>query len=140
MMPFSDTWKIHRRNIKKITSTATSLAEFDRIQETETAHFLVNLFEAPERLLDHVRHETGCVILKIIYGYDTSRHKRDPLVDMAETTVAQFAEASVPGRWAVDTFPFCLSPFLCHHLLFAISNIFLLISEISPQLDSRNGL
>ncbi|EOA83066.1 uncharacterized protein SETTUDRAFT_155669 [Exserohilum turcica Et28A] len=106
MMPYSDTWKIHRRNIKKITSTATSLAEFDRIQETETAHFLVNLFEAPERLLDHIRHETGCVILKIVYGYDTRRDKRDPLVDMAETTVAQFAEASVPGTWAVDTFPF----------------------------------
>lgn len=108
MMPYSDTWKIHRRNITKITSTTTSLAEFDCIQEAEAAHFLVNLLEAPERLLDHIRHETGSVILKIVYGYDTARHERDPLVDMAETTVAQFAEASVPGRWAVDIFPFCM--------------------------------
>ncbi|USP76716.1 hypothetical protein yc1106_03990 [Curvularia clavata] len=106
MMPYGDTWKIHRRNITKITSTTTSLAEFDRIQEAEAAYFLVNLLEAPERLLDHIRHETGSVILKIVYGYDTARHERDPLVDMAETTVAQFAEASVPGRWAVDIFPF----------------------------------
>ncbi|KAJ6192352.1 O-methylsterigmatocystin oxidoreductase [Bipolaris maydis] len=98
MIPYSDTWKIHRRNIKNITSTATSLAEFDRIQETETAHFLANLLEAPERLLDHIRYETGSVILKIVYGYDYNRHEGDPLVDMAETTVAQFAEALVPGR------------------------------------------
>lgn len=140
MMPYSDTWKIHRRNIKKITSTATSLAEFDRIQETETAHFLVNLFEAPERLLDHIRHETGCVILKIVYGYDTRRDKRDPLVDMAETTVAQFAEASVPGTWAVDTFPFCMSPCLRHPLSLRFLTCFFLISEISPRLGPRNRL
>lgn len=117
MMPYNDTWKIHRRNITKITSTVTSLAEFDRIQETEAAYFLVNLLEAPDRLLDHIRHEAGSVILKIIYGYNTVRHDIDPLVDMAEKTVAEFAEASVPGRWAVDIFPFCAFPFFLSTLI-----------------------
>lgn len=107
MMPYDETWKIHRRNITKITSTATSLAEFDRIQEAESAHFLVNLLDSPEHLLDHIRHETGSVILQIIYGYNTVPDGKDPLVDIAETTVAQFVEATAPGRWAVDIFPFC---------------------------------
>ncbi|KAJ6267521.1 cytochrome P450 [Bipolaris maydis] len=109
MIPYSDTWKIHRRNIKNITSTATSLAEFDRIQETETAHFLANLLEAPERLLDHIRYETGSVILKIVYGYDYNRHEGDPLVDMAETTVAQFAEALVPGSQTPSFLSQCIA-------------------------------
>lgn len=33
MMPYNDTWKTHRRNITKITSTPTSLAV--RTQSTQ---------------------------------------------------------------------------------------------------------
>jgi hypothetical protein len=105
MIPYTDTWKIHRKNITKITSTSTSLSVFDRVQEAEAARFLVNLLDAPEELFDHIRQEAGSVILKITYGYNTVPRGNDPLVNMASKTMAQFTDATVPGRWAVDIFP-----------------------------------
>lgn len=55
MMPYTESWKIHRKIITKITSTNTSVAVFDRSQEVEAAHFLVNLLATPDNFLDHIR-------------------------------------------------------------------------------------
>ncbi|RMZ66262.1 O-methylsterigmatocystin oxidoreductase [Pyrenophora seminiperda CCB06] len=104
--PYTETWKIHRKNITKVASTNASLAIFDRAQEAETAHFLLNLLDSPDRLFDHIRHEAGSVILKITYGYNTEPHGRDPLVDLAGDTMVVFAASTVPGRWMVDILPF----------------------------------
>ena len=46
------------------------------------------------------------MILKTVYGYTTKAQGRDPLVDLAGETMAQFAQATVPGAFAVDVFPF----------------------------------
>jgi len=80
---------------------------FDRAQEAESAHFLLNLLDTPDGLFDHIRHEAGSVILKITYGYNTASHGHDPFVDLAADTMVQFAAATVPGRWMVDVLPFC---------------------------------
>ncbi|KAF2136512.1 uncharacterized protein K452DRAFT_322394 [Aplosporella prunicola CBS 121167] len=106
MIPYNDEWKTHRKNITKIVSTNVSLSMFDRVQEVEAAHFLVNLYESPDQLFDHIRKEAGSVILKIVYGYTTEPHDRDPFVDLAGKAMEDFAEAIVPGKWAVDIFPF----------------------------------
>src|SRR5262245_41639550 len=55
MSPYTDSWKIHRKNITKIASTNVSVSVFDRIQEVEAAHFLLNLLDSPENLFDHIR-------------------------------------------------------------------------------------
>jgi hypothetical protein len=107
MSPYTDTWKIHRKNITKIASTNVSISVFDRVQEAESVHFLLNLLESPEKLFDHIRKEAGSVILKITYGYTTEARGNDPLVALARTTMEQFAEATVPGKWMVDILPFC---------------------------------
>jgi hypothetical protein len=107
MIPYTDTWKIHRKNITKIASTKVSLSVFDRVQEAASVHFLSNLLESPEQLFDHIREEAGSVILKITYGYTTVARGKDPLVDLARRTLDQFTEAVVPGKWMVDILPFC---------------------------------
>lgn len=107
MSPYGEWWKLSRKNITKITSTNTSISAFDRIQEIEAAHFLLNLLDSPDALFDHIRKEAGSVVLKIIYGYTTNAHGRDPFVDLATKTMVEFAEATVPGKYAVDVFPFC---------------------------------
>ncbi|KAI8939724.1 hypothetical protein NX059_003472 [Plenodomus lindquistii] len=99
-------WKTHRKNITKIVSTNTSISVFGRIQEVEAAHFLLNLLASPDDLFDHIRKEAGGVILKITYGYNIQAHGRDPFVDLAQETMTQFADATVPGRWLVDVLPF----------------------------------
>lgn len=50
--------------------------------------------------------EAGSVILKITYGYTAESHGRDPFVDLAGKTMENFADATVPGKWAVDVLPF----------------------------------
>lgn len=54
-MPYADTWKIHRKTITKIASSNTSVSVFDRIQEVEAAHFLLDLLATPDDLFDHIR-------------------------------------------------------------------------------------
>jgi hypothetical protein len=107
MIPYNDMWRIHRTNITKIASTNVSISVFDRAQEAESVHFLLNLLDSPDKLFDHIRREAGSVILKITYGYTTQARGNDPFVDLAGKTMAQFAEAAVPGKWMVDIFPFC---------------------------------
>jgi hypothetical protein len=109
MLPYDETWKKHRTNATKVASANTSINMFDRVQEAESAHFLLNLLDSPNDLHENVRKEAGSVILKIIYGYTTKRGK-DPLVELANQTMADFAEATVPGKWIVDVMPFCKLP------------------------------
>jgi hypothetical protein len=104
---YTDTFKIHRKNIAKVASSNVSLSVFDRVQEEESVHFLLNLLSSPEDLFSHIKKEAGAVILKITYGYTAEAHGKDPLVDMAVKTMHEFAESTVPGKWAVDIMPFC---------------------------------
>jgi hypothetical protein len=55
MSPYAENWKIARKNITKIASTNVSVSVFDRIQEVESAHFLLNLLASPQNLFDHIR-------------------------------------------------------------------------------------
>ena len=106
MAPYAAEWKIQRKSITKVASTNVSVSVFDRVQGTEAAHFLLNLLTSPDKLFDHIRKEAGSVILKITYGYTTVANDNDPLVDLASKTMEQFADATVPGKWSVDIFPF----------------------------------
>ncbi|CAN9281390.1 unnamed protein product [Alternaria alternata] len=87
-------------------SSSTSLKVFDRIQNEEAAHFLLNVLDSPNELFEHIKKEAGAVILRITYGYTPNAKGRDPLVDMAGQTMAEFADSSVPGKWSVDVLPF----------------------------------
>ena len=51
--------------------------------------------------------ETGAVILKIAYRYNINPRGRDPLVELANKALENFAVAATPGAWIVDTVPFC---------------------------------
>ncbi|RYN29574.1 O-methylsterigmatocystin oxidoreductase [Alternaria tenuissima] len=106
MAPNDAEWKLQRKNITKIVSTNTSVSVVDRVQEMEAARFLLNLLDSPDKLFDHIKKEAGSVILKITYGYTTIPKGNDPFVDLAGKTMEQFADATVPGRWSVDMFPF----------------------------------
>lgn len=49
--------------------------------------------------------EAAELILKATYGYTTESDRADPLVDLVDEVMAQFSQAFVPGKWAVDIFP-----------------------------------
>lgn len=102
---YTDTFKTHRKNLAKVAGSRVALSVFDRAQEEEAVHFLLNVLASPENLFDHIKKEAGAVILKITYGYTAEAHGKDILVDMAGKTMQEFAEATVPGKWLVDVFP-----------------------------------
>jgi hypothetical protein len=107
MSQYTDTFKTHRSNIAKVAGSTTSLKVFNRVQEEESVHFLLNVLESPENLFDHIKKEAGAVILKITYGYTAEPKGKDVLVDMAGKTMADFSDATIPGKWPVDVMPFC---------------------------------
>lgn len=79
---------------------------FDRIQNEEAAHFLINVLESPEDLLYHIKRIAGAVILRITYGYTPNARGSDPLVDLADKTMKDVGIAAIPGKWTVDVLPF----------------------------------
>jgi cytochrome P450 len=103
----NEDFKMHRRNIAKVASSAAILSVFDRVQEEESAHFLRHVLDTPDNLFDHIRKEAVAVVLKILYGYTPEAHGRDPFVDLASQTLVDFADAATPGRYVVDVMPFC---------------------------------
>jgi hypothetical protein len=104
---YTDTFKQHRTNIAKVAGSTTSLTVFNRVQEEESVHFLLNVLDSPENLFDHIKKEAGAVILKITYGYTAEPKGKDYLVDMAGRTMHEFSESTIPGKWPVDVMPFC---------------------------------
>lgn len=104
---YTDTFKQHRTNIAKVAGSTTSLTVFNRVQEEEAVHFLINLLDSPQDLFDHIKKEAGAVILKITYGYTAEAKGKDYLVDMAGQTMHEFSESTTPGKWPVDIMPFC---------------------------------
>jgi hypothetical protein len=106
MSPYNNYWKSVRKNVTQVTGSNVSVTTFDKVQEAEAAHFLINLRNSPQNLFDHIRKEAGAVILKITYGYTAEAHGADPFVDLAGKTMETFAEATVPGKWMVDVMPF----------------------------------
>lgn len=106
---FTDNFKIHRKNIASVAGSNTSLKLFDRAQEEESVHFLLNVLDSPEDLFEHIKKEAGAVILKITYGYVAEPKGKDHLVDMAVKSMHEFSEATIAGKWPVDIMPFCKS-------------------------------
>ena len=51
----------------------------------------------------------------MLYGYEVQTASldgaNDPLVKVARKTSFEFVDANIPGKWLVDTLPFC-KPFI----------------------------
>lgn len=99
-------FKLYRKNIAKVASSAATLKVFDKVQEEESVRFLGRVLGGPEGLFEHIKMEAGAVILRVTYGY-TPREEADPLVDMAGTTMEDFADVMIPGKYMVDVLPAC---------------------------------
>jgi cytochrome P450 len=51
----NERWRMLRKIIAQVVSSNKAVAMFDKVQEVEAAHFLLNLLESPENLSDHIR-------------------------------------------------------------------------------------
>lgn len=97
-----DTWKQHRKNMAKIASSSSTIKVFDRIQEEEAAHFLLNVLESPDQLSAHVHTETAAVVARVVYGYTPASHGHDPMLELVGKVMDDLAVAAVPVSKASD--------------------------------------
>ncbi|KAJ0421285.1 cytochrome P450 [Aspergillus carlsbadensis] len=106
MQTYSDTFRAYRKAMHRVLGTKNVISQFNELQDVEVRRFLLRVLDKPEDLVQHIRTETGAVILKIAYGYDIDPHGPDPLVALANEALENFSVAATPGAWMVDTIPF----------------------------------
>ncbi|KAH0358314.1 putative cytochrome P450, partial [Aureobasidium melanogenum] len=101
------TFKLCRRYVHQQLGSKMSVKRYNEVQETAVGRFLWRVRQdTGAALTQHLRTEAGELILKVVYDYTIEPFKNDPLVHLVDEAMEQFSEATVPGRWMVDIFPF----------------------------------
>ncbi|KAJ7252511.1 cytochrome P450 [Mycena rebaudengoi] len=103
-MKYGDEWRERRRLFH--SGFHLVAARVFRPRQLSAAHALLRrLLEDPDgEVLDHIRHMNGSMIMSITYGID-SLPSNDPYMQNAEAVIKALVEASVPGRYLVDSLP-----------------------------------
>ncbi|KAJ7132665.1 cytochrome P450 [Mycena filopes] len=103
MMKYGNKWRAHRRLFAQGLSSTNSL-KF-RPREVAASHALLRrLLSSSAAFRAHVKQMAGEVIAGVAYGIEVLP-SQDPYLALAERAVQSGAEASVPGRFLVDVFP-----------------------------------
>ncbi|EIT81129.1 cytochrome protein [Aspergillus oryzae 3.042] len=105
ILEYSERLRTTRKVAHQQIGSNKAISRFSHIQDAEVCRYLLRMLRDPGNWLEHIKKETGAVILKITYGYTVEPHGRDPLVDLAEDAVGKFSLAMVPGAWLVDSIP-----------------------------------
>ncbi|KIK41645.1 hypothetical protein CY34DRAFT_805807 [Suillus luteus UH-Slu-Lm8-n1] len=84
--------------------SARALRKYQSVQTEECRVLLDALHKNPDRFADHIRRNTGAIVLNIIYGWKVTDN--DPLVSMLQATFDSSAKINVPGHWWVEGMPF----------------------------------
>ncbi|KAI0027537.1 cytochrome P450 [Vararia minispora EC-137] len=107
LMPYGSRFRATRRLVHRFMGTRALVTKYgSQIEEEEARRVMRRILEdpSPESLHDHLRKFAGAVILRMTYAY-TPREHHDPLVQLAEDTLAQFSIVSQAGVFLVDTIP-----------------------------------
>ncbi|KAI0076600.1 cytochrome P450 [Panus rudis PR-1116 ss-1] len=100
---YGDDWRGIRRAFHQVFSPDDIHKYFDTYIEANR-DLLVRLIDSPERFIDHFRHTTGKIIMRIAYGIDIVA-ENDPYVFIAERAIEGFAAAGNSEGYLVDFFP-----------------------------------
>ncbi|KAL4926236.1 cytochrome P450 [Aspergillus undulatus] len=105
MQPYTDPFRAYRKVMHCVIWPKNTVAQFNALQEVEVRRFLFQVLGKPDGIAQHIRTETGAVILKIAYGYNINPHGYDPLVALANEFIDNISVAGTPGAFLVDTIP-----------------------------------
>ncbi|TBU42978.1 cytochrome P450 [Dichomitus squalens] len=75
------------------------------LQEREACKYLLRVVEDPKNFLHHGRHLFGAITIRVGYGIDVDEHKDTDYLGIAETAMATFSLAFLPGKYLVEPFP-----------------------------------
>ncbi|KAL6787324.1 cytochrome P450 [Trichoderma sp. SZMC 28012] len=102
---YTPKFRAYRQKMHQAIGSSSALSRYHPMLEAEVNRFLFLVLRAPQNLLQHIRTEAGAIILKMTYGYTIDPEGPDPMVELADRAMEQFAQAVIPGAWMVDTLP-----------------------------------
>ncbi|PWY82348.1 flavonoid 3-hydroxylase [Aspergillus eucalypticola CBS 122712] len=106
LLPYNNRFRAYRKATYRELGSANAAGKFDGIVDKEVTRFLLRVIKSPNNLVDHLRKESGAIILRIGYGYTIEPHARDPLVDLVDKAMDDFSQVVLPGAWLVNFVPF----------------------------------
>ncbi|KAH8651317.1 putative cytochrome P450 oxidoreductase OrdA-like protein [Xylariales sp. PMI_506] len=106
LTPYNQRFRTLRKDMGRVIGSKSGVSQFHSLQEAEVGHFLLHVLEQPESLFNHIRRETGSIILRISYGYKAESHRDDLLIDIIGDAMDKLSRSAVLGAYLVDTFPF----------------------------------
>ncbi|KAI7209194.1 putative cytochrome P450 [Hortaea werneckii] len=105
--PYGPTHRLYRKYAHQQIGTKAAVARYEGLQQVAVQRLLKGLLNGQGKDLNrYLKIEVAEVIVKIVYGYDIEREKPDPYLRAVERALQQISDAAVPGKWAVDIFPF----------------------------------
>ncbi|KAG8684080.1 hypothetical protein FRC08_013914 [Ceratobasidium sp. 394] len=78
--------------------------DFQDLQKNEVQKLMKRLADVPGAFMQHVQLMAGSMAIRIGYGH-TVRDSSDEFIRSAEEYMIAIGEATVPGRWLVETIP-----------------------------------
>ncbi|CAE6446761.1 unnamed protein product [Rhizoctonia solani] len=102
-VPYGPRLRTYRKFLHHTLNPRATL-DFQGLQIEEVRKFMKRLLKEPGRFLEHTRLYAGAVSIRIAYGH-TARSSDDEFIRMAEKFMDAAAEATMPGRWLVESIP-----------------------------------
>ncbi|KAE8153917.1 cytochrome P450 [Aspergillus avenaceus] len=94
-----------RRVVQQQIGSNQAIFQYNDVQYSEVARFLLRMLNDPGHFVKHIRKEAGAIILKIVYGYTIEPHSGDPLVNLADETLDELSKVVSQGSWLVEALP-----------------------------------
>ncbi|KAL0952652.1 hypothetical protein HGRIS_006895 [Hohenbuehelia grisea] len=129
-MPYSETWRKHRRVFHQHFRPEASLAY--RPTELRKVHVLLRaLLQNPDDIVTHVRMLTAGIMMETMYGHDI-KSMDDEYVTLVSDSVDMLSSSVFPGATVVNALPF-----LRHFLKWLPGVVFQSFVDKSAALTNR---
>ncbi|KAK0193893.1 cytochrome P450 [Armillaria mellea] len=102
-MRYSNWWRKHRRMFHEYFQHR-AVPEYYPVQIKATSTLLQQLLESPDRMFHHVRHHSGSIVMKIVYGYDVNPNG-DQFVGLVDRALESVRITGNVGSFLVDYIP-----------------------------------
>ncbi|KAJ7247322.1 cytochrome P450 [Mycena rebaudengoi] len=103
LMQYGPAWRARRRLFQHEFNPTASLKLRPKV--TSACHGLLrNILQHPDRVMDHLRHMAGALILSAGYGLEVLP-ENDPHINRAVNAIRTLSDATAPGKYLVDSLP-----------------------------------
>ncbi|EJF64522.1 cytochrome P450 [Dichomitus squalens LYAD-421 SS1] len=113
LQPYGNTFREHRRMIFQLIGSKKNMARFVPLVDAKTRDFITEVYREPESLLKHIRKYVdplGSFHVHWRYHPDDvlripDKDEGDPLVELVNRALEQFAICTAPGAFLANIFP-----------------------------------